>query len=225
MSVTDRHVTTPRSRPATLPPRGYHHAFASGRHAQRSAPRSEAAPPGEGVGIQDASHDHVSRMAQHPSGHRHPCPPHRRDRLGCPRGRTGEALKADDYMIGQHPDPEAHRLSPGLATGPRLQPHPVLKCLGDVLRVAALMVPAQHLVGRLFFLPPWLATPCDASGPVASSHRSPGGRASRVMLSRHAAGVACIVGPASATCSPPPCSGSCQAAGGRPALTALTATS
>jgi hypothetical protein len=126
-------VKTPRSRPATLPPQCCHHAFASGRPAQRPAPLSEAAPTGEGVGIQDASHDHWSRMAQHPSGHLHPCPPPRRDRLGCPRGRTGEALKADAYMRGQPPEPEEHRMSPGLPTGPRRQPHPVWKCLVAVL--------------------------------------------------------------------------------------------
>ena len=153
MSGTDRRLETHRSQPATLPP------LWPRRRGVRSRPQTlhtavGAVPTGEGVCIQHEPHDHLPCMTPHPPGHLHQLPADGRDGLGGPRGRTGEAVNADAQVVRQHANPEQDRMGPGIPTRHLLQPQAGCSCLIEVLRLAALIVPAQHLGGGLLLLCP-----------------------------------------------------------------------
>ena len=86
------------------------------------------------LGIQHESRDHAPRMAQYPP---RPLPQFsldRRERLGRPRGRTGQACNANEAVVGQHPDlpvcgtqtgPNEHRMGPRISPGHLRQPRSI----------------------------------------------------------------------------------------------------
>ena len=81
-----------------------------GSPTERPTLPSDALPDHQRLRIEHQPYHDLPGMAQDPPGHWHEFPPDGRNRLQRPRGRTGEAFKADEQVVRQHPDPGKDRI-------------------------------------------------------------------------------------------------------------------
>lgn len=123
-------------------------ALRSPRAAPSIAP-TDALEARERGGIDHELEYPLPSVTDDPACHLHERSPKRTHRMSRPGRGTGQALKPNDEVVGDHAEAAPGRIRPRLTAGEPLSPKPLLQFLEDVLDLSALVVPLQDLVRRL----------------------------------------------------------------------------
>src|SRR5574337_959539 len=115
----------------------------SGRLPECPAVLPDATKAPECGGIDREPQHELLRMTDDAPGHLDESPADRRDGVRGPGRGTGEALEPDEQIVGEYAQPEEDRVRPDVPAGHPLQPEAGLEFFVEVLRLPALVVPAE----------------------------------------------------------------------------------
>src|SRR6266542_1741870 len=90
-------------------------------------------------------------MPHNPPGDLHQLPPKRRDRMTAPSFRTAKPSESEKQVVCYHADAKVNRISEGLSARHLILAEADLQLLVEVLRLAALVVPTEHIECTLLF--------------------------------------------------------------------------